>query len=93
MVNFFGSSGYSFHAGQKCIDPILHEYQSGKKYFTDISFGTTSRATKCSGESEGYIVRSKEKDIAISDYPLLQTEFLYASKKGKARSHLFLFEI
>ena len=35
------------------------------------------------GESEGYTVRSKEKDIAISNYPLLQTEFLYASKKGK----------
>ena len=36
------------------------------------------------GESEGYSVATKEKDIAISDYPLLQTEFLYASKKGKA---------
>ena len=36
------------------------------------------------GESEGYTVKSKEKDIPISDYPLLQTEFLYASKKGKA---------
>ena len=36
------------------------------------------------GESEGYTVASKEKDIAISDYPLLQTEFLYASKKGTA---------
>ena len=32
----------------------------------------------------GYTVKSKEKDIAISDYPLLQTEFLYASKTGKA---------
>ena len=29
-------------------------------------------------------MKSKEKDIAISDYPLLQTEFLYASKKGMA---------
>ena len=27
---------------------------------------------------------TKDKDIAISDYPLLQTEFLYASKKGSA---------
>ena len=36
------------------------------------------------GESEGYTVKSKEKDIAISDYPLLQTEFLYESKKGTA---------
>ena len=27
---------------------------------------------------------TKEKDIAISDYPLLQTEFLYASKQGTA---------
>ena len=36
------------------------------------------------GESEGYTVKSKEKDIAICDYPLLQTEFLYASKKGMA---------
>ena len=27
---------------------------------------------------------TKEKNIAISQYPLLQTEFLYASKKGLA---------
>ena len=40
------------------------------------------------GESEGYTVITKEKDIAISDYPLLQTEFLYASKKGKAYTSL-----
>ena len=36
------------------------------------------------GESEGFTVKSKEKEIAISDYPLLQTEFLYESKKGTA---------
>ena len=36
------------------------------------------------GESEGYTVKSKDKDIAISDYPLLQSEFLYGSKKGMA---------
>ena len=36
------------------------------------------------GESKGYTVQSKEKDIAISEYPLLQTEFLYESKKGTA---------
>ena len=29
-------------------------------------------------------METKEQDIAISDYPLLQTEFLYASKKGTA---------
>ena len=34
------------------------------------------------GECAGYTVKSKERDISISDYPLLQTEFLYASKKG-----------
>ena len=36
------------------------------------------------GESQGYTVNSKEKDFPISDYPLLQTEFLYVSKQGKA---------
>ena len=36
------------------------------------------------GESEGYTVKSKEKDFTISDYPLLQTEFMYGSKIGKA---------
>ena len=36
------------------------------------------------GESEGYTVKSKEKDFTISDYPLLQTEFMYGSKTGKA---------
>ena len=36
------------------------------------------------GESEGYTVRSKEEILAISDYPLMQTEFLYDSKKGMA---------
>ena len=36
------------------------------------------------GESEGYTVRSKEEILAISDYPLMQTEFLYDSKKGTA---------
>ena len=35
------------------------------------------------GESEGYTVRSKEEILAISDYPLMQTEFLYDSKKGR----------
>ena len=35
------------------------------------------------GESEGYTVRSKEEIIAISEYPLMQTEFLYDSKKGR----------
>ena len=29
-------------------------------------------------------MKSKEKDFPISDYPLLQTEFLYESKKGTA---------
>ena len=45
------------------------------------------------GESEGYTVKSKEKDIAISDYPLLQTEFLYSSKKGTAEIILELYQI
>ena len=36
------------------------------------------------GESEGYTVKSKEEDFTISDYPLLQTEFLYDSKTGTA---------
>ena len=34
------------------------------------------------GESEGYTVKSKEKVFTVSDYPLLQTEFLYSSKQG-----------
>ena len=35
------------------------------------------------GESVGYTVKSMEKDFPISNYPLLQTEFLYDSKQGK----------
>ena len=35
-----------------------------------------------SGESEGYTVKTREEDIAISEYPLLQTEFLYEQKEG-----------
>ena len=34
------------------------------------------------GESEGYIVKTKEKDFPISNYPLEQTEFYYAQKQG-----------
>ena len=34
-----------------------------------------------SGESEGYTVKTREEDIAISEYPLLQTEFLYEQKE------------
>ena len=36
------------------------------------------------GESEGYTVKTKDDDFTISDYPLLQTEFMYESKTGKA---------
>ena len=42
------------------------------------------------GESDGYKVKSKERDFPISDYPLLQTEFLYGSKTGTA-DHLNVF--
>ena len=35
-----------------------------------------------SGESVGYIVKSKEENFPISNYPLEQTEFLYDSKQG-----------
>ena len=34
-------------------------------------------------------MKSKEKDFPISDYPLLQTEFLYESKKGTADIKLY----
>ena len=34
------------------------------------------------GESVGYTVKTIEKDFAISNYPLEQTEFLYDSKQG-----------
>ena len=36
------------------------------------------------GESDAYTVKAKEKTFTISDYPLLQTEFLYGSKTGMA---------
>ena len=36
------------------------------------------------GESEGYIVKSKERDFPISNYPLEQTEFYYGQKQGTA---------
>ena len=38
----------------------------------------------CKGESEGYIVKTKEKDFSISNYPLEQTEFYYEQKQGMA---------
>ena len=31
-----------------------------------------------------YTIKTKEKSFPVSDYPLLQTEFLYGSKKGMA---------
>ena len=34
------------------------------------------------GESVGYTVKSMEKEFAISNYPLEQTDFLYDSKQG-----------
>ena len=39
------------------------------------------------GESEGYIVKSKEKDIPISNYPLEQSEFYYQQKQGSSSSN------
>ena len=36
------------------------------------------------GESEGYTVKSKEKEFPISNYPLEQTEFFYSQKQGIA---------
>ena len=36
------------------------------------------------GESEGYIVESKEDEFPISNYPLEQTEFFYGQKQGMA---------
>ena len=42
------------------------------------------------GESEGYNVKTKEKDFPISNYPLEQTEFYYEQKQGMVNflSHL-----
>ena len=57
----------------------------------DVKTFKKSSCLSVQGESEGYTVKSKEKDIVISDYPLLQTEFLYESKKGRAE--LFEFKI
>ena len=39
------------------------------------------------GESEGYTVKSKEKDIQISNYPLEQSEFYYQQKQGSSSSN------
>ena len=36
------------------------------------------------GESEGYTVKSKEEEFPISNYPLLQSDFLYSQKQGIA---------
>ena len=38
-------------------------------------------------ESEGYIVKTKEKDFPISNYPLEQTEFYYGQKQGMSSSN------
>ena len=42
--------------------------------------------TLTKGESEGYIVKTREEEFPISNYPLEQTEFLYSQKQGIASS-------
>ena len=54
------------------------------KSTVDMAMKTISIQIHRTDESEGYTVKTKEKDFKISDYPLLQTEFLYESKQGKA---------
>ena len=67
-------------SNQKYIIPKINHWEI--QYFIPLII--TCSLSLSTGESEGYTVATKEKDIAISDYPLLQTEFLYASKKGTA---------
>ena len=45
------------------------------------------------GESDGYTVKSMEKDFPISNYPLEQTEFLYDSKQGTVDCLIIAFPI
>ena len=83
MVKFKFSNG-----GRKCIRQTLQTYQSGfgtTKYFLQyLAFWIyVVISIPIKGESEGYTVKSMEKDFAISNYPLLQTQFLYDPKQGK----------
>ena len=50
----------------------------------------TNTSNPDKGESEGYTVKTKDEDFAISDYPLLQSEFLYASTKGTAGISIYM---
>ena len=47
--------------------------------FTNINYLHSDK-----GESEGYIVKSKEEEFLISNYPLEQSEFFYGQKQGMA---------
>ena len=91
-------AGFSFHSGGKrCIRPILEKYQSGMVRSSVLlqceplipevpSHGVHSVEYNVvyqkKGESEGYNVKTKEKDFPISNYPLEQTEFYYEQKQG-----------
>ena len=84
-------AGFSFESGGKrCIRPILEKYQQGKvtkkqKRITRINQSFENFGQPPKGESEGYIVKTKEKNFPISHYPLEQTEFFYEQKQGTAR--------
>jgi len=62
------------------------------RFFEMVGFSFHNGGRRCirqilekyqAGESEGYTVKSKDEDFAISDYPLLQTEFFYDQKQGR----------
>ena len=96
VFSFF-MAGFCFeNGGRRAIRPILEKYQAGKVnsiiliYSYQVTFSSSSfYANGLSygpnkGESEGYTVKSKERDFPILNYPLEQTEFYYAQKQGMA---------
>ena len=92
----FCMAGFCFeNGGRRAIRPILEKYQAGKVNSRIITYFHQYKSLfmpniiilsiwywPFKGESEGYTVKSKEKDFPISNYPLEQTEFYYAQKQG-----------
>ena len=66
---------------------LLKWVWSGYTFFSALVFFIISNPNE--GECVGYTVKSMEKDFAISNYPLEQTEFLYDSKQGIVICRLF----
>ena len=81
------------------MEPQLNEIQMISCKFSicgSISFSSHCRTEinviyPHKGESEGYNVKTREKDFPISNYPLEQTEFFYEQKQGMVNYYFPLY--